>query len=80
MSGYNGANLWGSAKLVNCEFTFDGSTANEWIDCIGADKTYEFVNCTVNGVDYTPANFTEYGDIFSRNHVKVTINGTECQL
>ena len=80
VSGYNGANLWGSAKLVNCEFTFDGSTANEWIDCIGADKTYEFVNCTVNGVDYTPANFTEYGDIFSRNHVKVTINGTECQL
>ena len=80
VSDYNGANLWGSAKLVNCEFTFDGTTANEWIDCIGADKTYEFVNCTVNGVDYTPANFTEYGDIFSRNHVKVTINGTECQL
>jgi len=80
VSDYNGANLWGSAKLVNCEFTFDGSTANEWIDCIGADKTYEFVNCTVNGVDYTPANFAEYGDIFSRNNVKVTINGTECQF
>ena len=79
-SGYNGANLWGSAKMINCEFTFDGSTSNEWIDCIGADKTYEFENCTVNGVAYTKDNYTEYGDIFSRNHVKVMINGVECQM
>ena len=79
-SGYNGANLWGSAKLINCEFTFDGSTANEWIDCIGADKTYEFVNCTINGVAYTPANYTEYDAIFSRNDVTVKINGVDCAL
>ena len=79
-SGYNGANLWGSAKMVNCEFTFDGTTSNEWIDCIGADKTYEFENCTVNGVAYTADNYTEYGDIFSRNHVVVKINGVDCQM
>ena len=79
-SGYNGANLWGSAKMINCEFTFDDSTANEWIDCIGADKTYEFVNCTVNGVAYTADNYAEYGDIFSRNHVAVKINGADCQM
>ena len=79
-SGYNGANLWGSAKMINCEFTFNGTTSNEWIDCIGADKTYEFVNCTVNGVAYTADNYAEYGDIFSRNHVVVKINGVECQM
>ncbi|MBP3383753.1 MAG: hypothetical protein J6K78_07585 [Tidjanibacter sp.] len=79
-SGYNGANLWGSAKLINCEFTFDGSTATEWIDCIGADKTYEFVNCTINGVAYTPANYTDYDAIFSRNNVTVKINGVDCAL
>ena len=79
-SGYNGANLWGSAKMIACEFTFDGTAATEWIDCIGADKTYEFTNCTVNGVAYTPDNYTEYSKIFSRNNTKVTINGEECQL
>ena len=47
-SGYNGANLWGSAKMINTEFIFDGTTANEWVDCIGADKTYEFTGCTIN--------------------------------
>ena len=77
-SGYNGANLWGSAKLVNCEFTFDGTTANEWIDCIGADKTYEFENCTVNGVAYTAENYKEFDEIFSRNDVAIKINGVEC--
>ena len=80
-SGYNGANLWGSAKMVNCEFTFDGSTANEWIDCIGAGNTYEFVNCTVNGVAFTPENYTTFGGkIFSRNHVTVKINGADCAM
>lgn len=77
-SGYNGANLWGSAKLVNCEFTFDGTTANEWIDCIGADKTYEFVNCTINGEAYTAENYKEFDEIFSRNDVAIKINGVEC--
>ena len=80
-SGYNGANLWGSAKMVNCEFTFDGTTANEWIDCIGAGNTYEFVNCTVNGVAFTPENYTTFGGkIFSRNHVTVKINGADCAM
>ena len=79
-SGYNGANLWGSAKMIDCEFTFDGSTANEWIDCIGAGKTYEFTNCTINGEAYTPANYTLFGQIFSRNHVAVKINGEECAM
>lgn len=79
-SGYNGANLWGSAKMINCEFTFNGTTANEWIDCIGADKTYEFVDCTINGVAYTADNYTEYDEIFSRNHTTVKINGVDCAM
>ena len=78
-SGYNGANLWGSAKLVNCEFTFNGTTANEWIDCIGADKAYEFTNCKVNGVAYTAENRADY-NIFSRNNTTVKINGVDCQM
>ena len=81
ISGYNGANLWGSAKMINCEFTFDGSTANEWIDCIGLNKTYEFENCTVNGVAYTKDNYTTApnDNIFSRNHhPSIKINGVAC--
>ena len=80
-SDYNGANLWGSAKMINCEFTFDGSTANEWVDCIGLDKTYEFENCTVNGVAYTKDNYTTApnDNIFSRNHhPSIKINGVAC--
>ena len=80
-SDYNGANLWGSTKMINCEFTFDGSTANEWIDCIGLDKTYEFENCTVNGVAYTKDNYTTApnDNIFSRNHhPSIKINGVAC--
>ena len=79
-SGYNGANLWGSAKMVNCEFTFNGTTANEWIDCIGADKTYEIENCTINGVAYTAENYSEYDQIFSRNNATVKINGVDCAM
>ncbi len=79
-NGYNGANLWGSAKLISCEFTFNGTTANEWIDCIGADKTYEFKDCTINGVSYTPENYTEFDQIFSRNNTVVKINGKDCQM
>jgi hypothetical protein len=78
-SGYNGANLWGSTELINCEFTFDGTAATEWIDCIGADKTYKFTNCTVNGVAYTAENHADY-NIFSRNDATVKINGVDCQL
>lgn len=79
-SGYNGANLWGSAKLISCEFTFNGTTTNEWIDCIGANKTYEFKDCTINGVSYTPENYTEFDQIFSRNNTVVKINGKDCQM
>ena len=79
-SGYNGANLWGSAKLINCEFTFNGTTSNEWIDCIGADKTYEINNCTINGVPYTADNYTIYPQVFSRNNATVKINGVDCAL
>ena len=79
-SGYNGANLWGNATLKNCEFTFNGTTANEWIDCIKADGTYSFENCTINGVAYTSDNYTSYGDIFSRNNTTVKINGVDCAL
>lgn len=80
-SKYNGVNLWGSAKMIGCEFTFDGSTENEWIDCIGAGQTYEFENCTMNGKSYTPDNYVNYIEkIYSKNHVKVKINGVDCQL
>ena len=79
-SGYNGANLWGSTTMKGCEFIFDGTTANEWIDCIGTDKAYSLENCTINGVEYTAENYTEYEQIFSRNNATVKINGTDCAL
>ena len=69
-SGYNGANLWGSAKLINTEFVFNGTTANEWIDMIGVDKTYEMTNCTLVG-----GSVFDTEKIFSRNTgTKITIN------
>ena len=79
-NGYNGANLWCGATMSNCEFTFDGSTTNEWIDCIKVDGTYKFDNCTIDGNNYTSSNYADYDEIFSRNNAKVTINGVECQL
>ena len=70
-SGYNGANLWGSAKMINTEFIFDGSSANEWIDCIGSDKSYEFANCTLNGGSIMNKEY-----IWSRNdETDITIDG-----
>ena len=70
-SAYNGANLWGSAKFVDTEFVFDGSTANEWVDAIGTDKTYEFTGCTING-----GSIFQGGYVFSRNAgTKITIDG-----
>ena len=79
-SGYNGANLWCGATMTNCEFAFDNSVANEWIDCIKADGDYQFNNCTINGVNYTSSNYDSIDKIFSRNNAKVYINGEECQL
>lgn len=70
-SGYNGINLWGSTKMVNTEFTFDGSASTEWIDAIAADKTYEFTDCTING-----GSILQGGYLFSRNDdTDITIDG-----
>ncbi len=81
MSNYNGANLWGNTKMIDCEFTFDGSTATEWIDCISAEKTYEFTNCTVNGEKFDEKNYVVYDELISsRNHAVVKINGVDCQF
>ena len=79
-NGYNGANLWCGATMTNCEFTFDGTAANEWIDCIKVDGTYIFDNCTIDGNNYTSSNYADYEQIFSRNHATVTINDVECKL
>ena len=79
-SGYNGANLWCGATMTNCEFTFDGTAGTEWIDCINADGTYIFDNCTIGGNNYTSSNYANYEQIFSRNNATVTINGEECEL
>ena len=49
-------------------------------DCIGKDNTYEFTNCTVNGVKYTRDNYTSFEKIFSSNHVGIKINGIGCDL
>jgi uncharacterized protein YjbI with pentapeptide repeats len=77
-SGYNGANLWGSTKLINCEFTFDGSTATEWMHGRGDNKTYEFENCTVNGVALTPENYDSFDKIGVYGNASITkVNGEE---
>ena len=72
-SGYNGANLWGSATFNNTQFIFDDSAANEWIDAIGVEKTYVFKGCSVNG-----GSILNSSKIFSRNvGTKVTVDGVE---
>lgn len=71
-SGYNGANLWGSATFKNTKFMFDGSASYEWIDCIGTDKSYEFTGCTIG----TDGSLFQPELIFSRNNgTNVTIDG-----
>ncbi|MBR7152743.1 MAG: leucine-rich repeat domain-containing protein [Candidatus Methanomethylophilaceae archaeon] len=75
-SGYNGANLWGSATMIGCRFVFDGSAHTEWIDCIGTDKIYEFNDCVVsNGSDEVSIDKDDH--IWSRNDVIVTIDGVK---
>ena len=72
-SGYNGANLWGSAKMINTNFEFDGSVGNEWIDAIGKDKAYEFTGCTINEASILNGDY-----FFSRNvGTKATVDGVE---
>ena len=68
-SGYNGANLWGKTKMINTEFTFDGTASTEWVDCISADKTYEFTGCTLNG-----------GSIMNRDYIWSRNDGTDITI
>ncbi len=68
-SGYNGANLWGNTKMINTEFTFDGTASTEWVDCISADKTYEFTGCTLNG-----------GSIMNRDYIWSRNDGTDITI
>ena len=71
-SNYNGVNLWGSAKFINTVFTFDGTVGYEWIDAIGADKSYEFTGCTINGGTILSSCYFE-----PRNEdTDITIDGT----
>ena len=70
---YNGANLWGSAKMIDTKFEFDGSVEYEWIDAISNEKTYEFTRCTLNGGSIFNSEY-----IFSRSvGTKITIDGVE---
>lgn len=68
-SGYNGANLWGSTKMINTEFIFDGTASTEWIDCISADKTYELTGCTING-----------GTVMNREYVRSRSDETDITI
>lgn len=68
-SGYNGANLWGSARMINTEFTFDGTATTEWVDCISPEKTYEFTNCTLNG-----------GSIMDRDYIRSRNDDTDITI
>ena len=67
-SGYNGANLWGSTKLIDCEFTFDGSVT-EWVDVCASGNSYEIECCTINGEPFKLNDLGIYGDC------DVTYNG-----
>lgn len=67
-SGYNGVNLWGSTKLIGCEFTFDGSVT-EWVDVCASGNSYEVEGCTINGEPFKLNDLGIYGDC------DVTYNG-----
>ena len=68
-SGYNGANLWGSAKLINTNLVFDGSATYEWIDACSGDKEYEFQICNING-----------GTIFNTTYITARNAGTKIKI
>ena len=68
-SGYNGANLWGSAKLINTNLVFDGSATYEWIEACSGDKEYEFQNCNING-----------GTIFNTTYITARSAGTKIKI
>jgi hypothetical protein len=59
--------------MVNTEFVFDGSAANEWVDCIASDKSYSFTGCTINGGSALNPDY-----IWSRNAgTKIVFDGVE---
>jgi hypothetical protein len=72
-SGYNGANLWGSAKMIDTEFIFDGNATYEWVDCLGADKTYEFTGCTINNGNFLNETYVTAAGI-------IKVDGTDYDL
>ena len=75
-SGYNGANLWGSTKMINTEFTFDGTASTEWVDIRGAStKSYSFNGCTVCGEPMPIETIGVYTSDNKNDEVDITFNG-----
>ena len=75
-SGYNGINLWGNTKVINTEFTFDGSAANEWVDICGSSTgEYTFNGCTVCGEPMAIPEIGVYPSDDKVNEVDITFNG-----
>ena len=72
-SGYNGANLWGSAEMIDTEFIFDGNATYEWVDCRSADKTYEFTGCTINNGNFLNETYVSAAGI-------IKVDGTDYDL
>ena len=75
-SGYNGANLWGNTKMINTEFTFDGTASSEWVDICGAStKSYSFNGCTVCGEPMPMETIGVYTSDNKNDEVDITFNG-----
>ena len=72
-SGYNGANLWGSAEMIDTEFIFDGNATYEWVDCRDAAKTYEFTGCTINNGNFLNETYVSAAGI-------IKVDGTDYDL
>ena len=74
-SGYNGANLWGSTKMVNTEFTFDGTASYEWVDICGPSTgEYTFNGCTVCGEPMPIETIGVFTSDDKNNEVDITFN------
>ena len=75
-SGYNGANLWGNTKMINTEFTFDGTASTEWVDICGAStQSYSFNGCTVCGEPMPIETIGVYTSDNKNDEVDITFNG-----
>ena len=72
-SGYNGVNLWGSTKMLNTEFIFDGNATYEWVDCLDAHKEYEFTTCTINNTNFLNETYVSAAGI-------IKVDGTDYDL